>query len=75
MHWLFLLDGYKEEDMTYEWKKENPVQLTPESSDFLNDGISLAGTELESCDVETSTGKYSCIRLVFKFKKDPLVSI
>ena len=68
---LYLLhsDGWKAEELNYRWKSSNPVQRSSDTTAFLNDGIKLDSVREERCDVETSTGKYSCIRLVFTFSK------
>ena len=64
----FFTDGYREDDIAYDWDKENPVQVYAASTEFLNEGIELESHSTERCDVETRTGKYSCIRLNFVFK-------
>jgi len=62
--------GYREEDMAFEWDPINSVQFGgQDTTSFLNDGIELEDHSTGRCDVETSTGKYSCIRLSFTFKK------
>ena len=66
---LNFLDAYTTSDLAYEWQKQNPIQLVKWSKEFINDGIELDSHELSTCDVTTSTGQYSCIRLALKFKK------
>eukprot|EP00093_Oithona_nana_P008039 08039.XXX_415597_416256_1 [CDS] Oithona nana genome sequencing. len=61
--------GWKAEELNYRWKSANPVQRSSDTTAFLNDGVKLDSVREERCDVETSTGKYSCIRLVFTFSK------
>ena len=62
-------DGWKAEELNYRWRSTNAVQSGSDTIAFLNDGIKLDGHREERCDVETSTGKYSCIRLVATFSK------
>ena len=62
--------------MAFEWDPINSVQFGgQDTTSFLNDGIELEDHSTGRCDVETSTGKYSCIRLSFTFKKAQCVSI
>merc|ERR1712170_11337 len=61
--------GWKAEELNYRWKPTNAVQSSSDTTKFLNDGFKLDAHRTERCDVETSTGKYSCIRLVATFSK------
>jgi len=64
--------GWRQDDLTYEWKETNPFQITKTG---LAAPLSLmppsAGRgnffSTSHCDVTTSTGTYSCLRLKLTF--------
>ena len=66
-------DGFKENEMAYLWKDDQPIQVNPHYEGFViprDAKISLKKPTVGRCDVTTSTGKYSCIRLFFVFTKN-----
>merc|ERR1719228_1213541 len=65
--------GYREEDLTYAWKGDHPVQTNPGYDGMViptSAGIKLKIPTVERCDVVTSTGRYSCLRLKMDFIKE-----
>jgi len=65
--------GFKENEMAYLWKDDQPIQVNPHYEGFViprDAKISLKKPTVGRCDVTTSTGKYSCIRLFFVFTKN-----
>lgn len=62
--------GRRADVLQYKWREENAVQFQAEEGSFLNDGISLSSFDTEGCDVTTSTGVYSCLKLNFHFVKN-----
>jgi len=65
--------GYREEDLKYVWKGDHPVQTNPGYEGFVvptSKGIKMKIPTAERCDVVTSTGKYSCLRLKMVFFKE-----
>ena len=68
-----ITDGYREEDLKYVWKGDHPVQTNPGYEGFVvptSKGIKMKIPTAERCDVVTSTGKYSCLRLKMVFFKE-----
>ena len=53
--------GWTKDDLIYAWKDGGAVQFPKLFS--LPDGYKLADTGIESCDVQTATGDYSCLRV------------
>jgi hypothetical protein len=47
--------------MTYSWKEDEVVKFN--DVEYSN-GVSIEKVETEQCDVETTSGKYSCARIV-----------
>jgi len=62
--------GYHETAIAYAWKEDKPIQVTEVNQGFLVPkwaGRSMREPTTSRCDVKTSTGKYSCIRLQLVF--------
>ena len=57
---------YNAGDLYYEWKESNPVSTT--SPQFLDKGLTLTSADPGYCNVKTSTGAYSCLKLVIVLK-------
>ena len=55
------IDAYNAGDLYYEWKESNPVSTT--SPQFLDKGLTLTSAVHGYCNVKTSTGAYSCLKL------------
>ena len=60
-------DGWAKDDLIYQWKKKDPVQVVP--------GLHLPRFTLEQyksdyCDVITNTGSYSCLKVELIFKRE-----
>ena len=65
-----ITDGYQEADIAYAWKEDQPIQVHDGYPKFLVPkwaGHTLRKPTVGRCDVVTSTGKYSCIRLQMVF--------
>jgi len=65
--------GYREDDLKYVWKGDHPVQTNPGYEGFVvptSAGVKMKIPTAERCDVVTSTGKYSCLRLQMVFFKE-----
>jgi len=59
--------GYTTEDIIFRWKKENPVQMTPE---LHMPKFGLSEFQTDHCDSSTVTGVYSCLRADFIFRRE-----
>jgi len=62
--------GYQACCIAYEWKEGKPIQVDEGYQGFLvpkSAGRTMRPPTTSRCDVETSTGKYSCIRLEMVF--------
>ena len=66
-------DAFREDDLKYVWKADHAVQVNPGYEGFVvptSAGIKMKVPTPERCDVVTSTGKYSCLRLQMVFFKE-----
>ena len=70
-HFVFA-DSYQAKDVSYSWVPENPVQVNPQltggEGKSIEKKLALTSVTEDTCHVTTSTGEYSCIKLVLKFK-------
>merc|ERR1712241_736440 len=65
--------AFREDDLKYVWKADHAVQVNPGYEGFVvptSAGIKMKIPTPERCDVVTSTGKYSCLRLQMVFFKE-----
>ena len=54
-------DGWTKNDLVYQWVPEGAVQIPGNLS--LPGGFKLATFGSDYCDVETTTGTYSCLKV------------
>jgi len=59
--------GWAKDDLVYVWKDASPVQLANNLS--LPGGFQLGAFGSEYCDVVTTTGEYSCLRVKLLFAR------
>jgi len=59
--------GWAKNDLVYVWKEGNPVQLAGNLS--LPGGFKLGAFGSQYCDVKTTTGEYSCLRVDLLFAR------
>jgi anionic glutamate receptor len=58
--------SYTQEDIIYKWKEEDPVQVTTQ---LHLPYYYLKKFETGTCDAQTNTGIYSCLRVDFVFQR------
>ncbi|CAG2160809.1 unnamed protein product [Oppiella nova] len=58
--------GFTTEDLVFEWKEEDPVQVTRQLA--LHE-FSLDSYQTNYCTSKTNTGEYSCIKAEFQFSR------
>jgi len=59
--------GFTTQDVIYSWKRPNPVQFVENL--FLPGGFELANYIDANCDVNTVTGRYSCLTVDMTFRR------
>ncbi|PAV82329.1 hypothetical protein WR25_16766 isoform B [Diploscapter pachys] len=60
--------GYTTEDITYVWKKNDPIQLYPKLKSSLPN-FKISDISINNCSSITNTGTYSCIQLTIEFHR------
>jgi len=65
--------GFTTQDIQYIWKVEAPIQITKvlNLKEYYLDFMSYRNPmSTDTCDVTTSTGRYSCLKVDFAFRRD-----
>lgn len=62
--------GYQNKDLWLDWKPGKPSEIISLPPKPYLPRFSLASHHTERCDSTTNTGNYSCINLIFKFRRE-----